>query len=97
VSTEAGDTTSSCHDCAESELPLLQTAVRYTTAATSAKVGLVLAAFDGAAWGDGYLGLLEGMYVTAATPPCDAQGWAFGALCDGTRGFFPPDYVRWEA
>jgi hypothetical protein len=59
------------------------------------RAGRVLADFDAREWGgDEYLTLMQGAFVISAPPPCQPEGWAFGIL-NGTRGFFPPSYVRW--
>ena len=53
-----------------------------------------IAAFDGIVYGAGYLSLWEGSRVAPLPAPSDPEGWAFGALLDGTRGWYPPSYVR---
>ena len=63
--------------------------------AQPAATGKALAPFDGGPYGDGYLTLHTGLAVASAPPPCDPEGWAFGALVNGTCGWFPPTYVAW--
>ena len=57
--------------------------------------GVAVAAFDGELYGDDYLVLHPGVVVAAAAPPCEPEGWAFGALANGSCGWFPPSYVAW--
>jgi hypothetical protein len=57
--------------------------------------GVALAPFDGGPYGDGYLVLQTGAAIAAAAPPCEPEGWAFGALGTGSCGWFPPSYVAW--
>ena len=57
--------------------------------------GRALAGFNGSQWGADYLTLHAGASITSAPPPCEPEGWSFGALADGSRGWFPPTFVMW--
>ena len=57
--------------------------------------GVAIASFDGELYGDGYLVLHPGVVVAAVAPPCEAEGWAFGAVTNGRSGWFPRTYVAW--
>ena len=57
--------------------------------------GVALASFDGGQYGEGYITLHPGEAISAAVPPCEPEGWAFGAVANGSCGWFPPTYVAW--
>jgi hypothetical protein len=67
----------------------------FGTIAAPSRSGRALAGFDGSQFGADYLTLHEGASLTSATPPCEPEGWSFGALADGSQGWFPPTFVMW--
>ena len=67
----------------------------FGTIAQPRAAGRALASFNGYQWGAGYLTLHEGAAITSVPPPCEPDGWSFGALADGRRGWFPPTFVTW--
>ncbi len=59
-------------------------------------LGVVLANFNGIAYGPDYLNLTKDSIMQGADSPkdVDADGWAFGVV-GGRAGWYPPTYVRW--
>ena len=68
----------------------------FSPLAAEPRSGVALAGFDGAEWGPDYLTLYAGNVVHSAVEPCAGGGWAYGQLTDGSSGWYPPEYVKWD-